>query len=153
FSLWAERGGVVAVPNLRGGGEFGEDWHRSGMQANKQNVFDDFFAAAEWLIKNKVTRPRRLAIEGMSNGGFLMGAAITQRRALFGAFSCEFPLVDMVRYNKFMQGPQWTPEYGSAEDASQLKPLFVYSPYHHVKAGVKYPPVLFTTGDADTRVA
>ena len=151
--VWAERGGVYAVPNLRGGGEFGEGWHKAGMMANKQNVFDDFLAAAEWLIKIKLTRPARLAIEGMSNGGLLMGAAITQRPELFGAVSCEFPLLDMVRYHKFMQGPQWTQEYGSAEDAEQFKSLYAYSPYHHAKPGVKYPPTLFTTGDSDTRVA
>ena len=151
--LWAEQGGVFAQPNLRGGGEFGESWHRAGMLGKKQNVFDDFFAAAEWLIAKKVTRPEKLGIEGGSNGGLLMGAAITQRPELFGAVVCSVPLLDMVRYHKFLQGPQWTPEYGSADDPEHFKFLHAYSPYHQVKPGLKYPPTLFVTGDSDTRVA
>jgi prolyl oligopeptidase len=151
--LWAEEGGVFAVANLRGGGEFGEAWHKAGMLANKQNVFDDFIAASEWLIANKVTNPKKLAIQGGSNGGLLVGAAITQRPDLYQAVICEYPLEDMVRYHKFMQGPQWVPEYGSAEDSSQFRTLYAYSPYHHVKQGTDYPSVLFVTGDADTRVA
>jgi prolyl oligopeptidase len=151
--LWAEHGGVFAVPNLRGGGEFGEAWHRAGMLANKQNVFDDFTGAAEWLIANHVTNPDRLAILGGSNGGLLVGAALTQRPQLYRAVVCEYPLLDMLRYQRFLQGPQWVPEYGSADDADQFRVLYAYSPYHHVAAGVRYPSVLFVTGDSDTRVA
>jgi prolyl oligopeptidase len=151
--LWAEAGGVVAIPALRGGGEFGESWHRDGMRERKQNVFDDFHAAAEWLIANKVTRPDRLVISGGSNGGLLVGAALTQRPDLFAAVVCGVPLLDMVRYHLFLQGPQWTPEYGSAEDPEQFRVLHAYSPYHRVAKDGQYPAVLFTTGDADTRVA
>ena len=151
--LWAERGGVYAVPTLRGGAEFGESWHRAGMQNNKQNVFDDFIAAAEWLVRNNVTNAGKLGIEGFSNGGLLVGATMTQRPDLCKAVVCGFPLLDMVRYHKFMQGPQWTPEYGSADSVNHFKTLYAYSPYHHVREGVKYPATLFVTGDADTRVA
>ncbi|MFZ0520152.1 MAG: prolyl oligopeptidase family serine peptidase [Candidatus Acidiferrales bacterium] len=151
--LWVERGGVFALPNLRGGGEFGEDWHHAGMLEKKQNVFDDFFAAAEWLIANHYTRPDKLAITGRSNGGLLMGAAMTQRPDLFGAIVCGYPLLDMVRYQKFLVARFWVPEYGSSDDASQFPFLYAYSPYHHVVKGKKYPAVLFITGDSDTRVA
>jgi prolyl oligopeptidase len=151
--LFAEHGGVFALPNLRGGGEFGEKWHRAGMLENKQNVFDDFIAAAEWLIENGYTKPAHLAIEGGSNGGLLVGAAMTQRPDLFQAVACEFPLLDMVRYQKFLLGKLWVPEYGSSDDAKQFQVLYKYSPYHHVTKGVKYPAVLFLTGDSDTRVA
>ena len=150
---WVERGGVYAVVNLRGGGEFGEAWHRAGMMEKKQNVFDDFFVAAEWLISSRYTNPQKLAIEGGSNGGLLVGAALTQRPDLYRAVVCEYPLLDMVRYHKFMEGPFWVPEYGSSEDAAQFKYLYAYSPYHNVKDGTKYPAVLFVTGDGDTRVA
>ena len=150
--VWAESGGVYAVPNLRGGGEFGEDWHRAGMLEKKQNGFDDFIAAAEWLIKKGYTKPSRLAIAGRSNGGLLVGAALTQRPDLFEAVICGYPLLDMVRYHKFLVAPFWIPEYGSAESPEQLKYLLAYSPYHHVKAGVRYPAVLFISGDSDTRV-
>ena len=150
---WADRGGVFAVPNLRGGGEFGEAWHHAGMMEKKQNVFDDFIAAAEWLIANKYTNPHKLAISGASNGGLLVGAALTQRPALFGAVVCEYPLLDMLRYHLFLQGPLWVPEYGSAADPAQFKYLLAYSPYQNVRAGTKYPAVLFVTGDGDTRVA
>ena len=151
--LWVERGGVFALPNLRGGGEFGEDWHHAGMLEKKQNVFDDFFAAAEWLIANHYTRPDKLAITGRSNGGLLMGAAMTQRPDLFGAIVCGYPLLDMIRYQKFLVARFWVPEYGSSDDASQFPFLYAYSPYHHVVKGRKYPAVLFITGDSDTRVA
>jgi prolyl oligopeptidase len=151
--IFAEHGGVFALPNLRGGGEFGEKWHRAGMLENKQNVFDDFIAAAEWLIENGYTKPEHLAISGGSNGGLLVGAAMTERPELFQAVACEYPLLDMVRYHKFLLGKLWAPEYGSAEDAGQFAVLYKYSPYHHVKKGVKYPAVLFVTGDSDTRVA
>jgi prolyl oligopeptidase len=152
-ALWAERGGVLAVPSLRGGGEFGEKWHLAGMRANKQNVFDDFIAAAEWLIRNRFTSPAELAIGGGSNGGLLVGAAMTQRPDLFRAVACTYPLLDMLRYDRFLVAKWWVPEYGSASDPEQFKWLYAYSPYQHVKAGVKYPAVLFVTGDSDTRVA
>ncbi|MGA8673807.1 MAG: prolyl oligopeptidase family serine peptidase [Candidatus Acidiferrales bacterium] len=151
--LWVERGGVFALPNLRGGGEFGEAWHHAGMLEKKQNVFDDFFAAAEWLIANQYTRPDKLAITGRSNGGLLMGAAMTQRPDLFGAIVCGYPLLDMIRYQKFLVARFWVPEYGSSDDASQFPFLYAYSPYHHVVKDKKYPAVLFITGDSDTRVA
>ncbi len=152
-AVWVEQGGVYAVPALRGGGEFGEEWHHAGMLDKKQNVFDDFVAAAHWLVENKYTRPGRLAISGGSNGGLLVGAAMTQAPDLFGAVLCEVPLLDMLRYHLFLQGPQWVPEYGSAENPAQFKVLYAYSPYHHVRADRAYPAVLFVTGDADTRVA
>jgi prolyl oligopeptidase len=151
-ALWAERGGVFAVANLRGGGEFGEEWHKAGMLGNKQNVFDDFIAAAEWLIANRYTQPPRLAIRGGSNGGLLVGAALTQRPDLFGAVLCTYPLLDMVRYHKFLLAKLWVSEYGSSENPEQFKYLYAYSPYHHVKPGAKYPAVMFVTGDSDTRV-
>jgi prolyl oligopeptidase len=150
---WVEAGGVFAIPNLRGGGEFGEKWHEAGMFGNKQNVFDDFIAAAEWLIENKYTNPGRLAIAGGSNGGLLVGAALTQRPELFKAVVCSYPLLDMLRYHKFLVARFWISEYGSSDDPEQFKYLYEYSPYHNVKKGVKYPAVLFVTGDADTRVA
>jgi prolyl oligopeptidase len=151
--LMAENDGVFVDVNLRGGAEFGEAWHKAGMLGKKQNVFNDFIAAAEWLIKNNVTRPSKLAIRGGSNGGLLVGAALTQRPELFQAVLCEIPLLDMLRYDLFLQGPQWVPEYGSAKIPEQFKWLYAYSPYHHVQKGVQYPAVLFDTGDGDTRVA
>jgi prolyl oligopeptidase len=151
--VWAEQGGVFAMPNLRGGGEFGEAWHHAGMLEKKQNVFDDFFAAAEWLIANHYTSSQRLAITGRSNGGLLMGAAMTQRPDLFGAIECGYPLLDMVRYQKFLVARFWVPEYGSSDDPKQFAFLYTYSPYHHVVKGTKYPAVLFITGDSDSRVA
>jgi prolyl oligopeptidase len=150
---WMANGGVFAVANMRGGGEFGEAWHHAGMRENKQNVFDDFIAAAEWLIQNKYTSPERLAIRGGSNGGLLVGAALTQRPDLFAAVICSYPLLDMVRYQNFLVAKYWVPEYGSSDDAAQFKYIYAYSPYHHVKAGTKYPSVLFISGDSDTRVA
>ena len=152
-AYWAESGGVYALPNLRGGGEFGEKWHKAGMLENKQNVFDDFIGAAEWLIKNRYTNPSKLAISGGSNGGLLVGAAMTQRPDLFQAVVCSYPLLDMIRYQNFLIAKFWVPEYGSSDNAEQLKYVYAYSPYHHVKRGEKYPAVLFVTGDADTRVA
>jgi prolyl oligopeptidase len=151
--VWAEAGGVFAQPNLRGGGEFGEAWHHAGMRENKQNVFDDFIAAGEWLVANGYTNSKKLAIEGGSNGGLLMGAAVTQRPDLFQAVVCVYPLLDMLRYQKFEDGPYWVPEYGSSDDEAQFKYLLAYSPYQNVKDGTKYPAVLFITGDGDTRVA
>jgi prolyl oligopeptidase len=152
-ALWVENGGVYALPNLRGGGEFGEEWHKAGMLSKKQNVFDDFIGAAEWLIKNGYTSPSKLAISGGSNGGLLVGAALTQRPDLFAAVVCSYPLLDMVRYHKFLVAGYWVPEYGSADKPDQFPFIYAYSPYHHVKAGTKYPAVLFITGDSDTRVA
>jgi len=151
-ALWVASGGVYAVANLRGGGEFGEGWHQAGMLKNKQNVFDDFIAAAEWLIAHGYTQPAKLAIRGSSNGGLLVGAALTQRPELFQAVVCSYPLLDMVRYHKFLVAQFWIPEYGSAENADEFKYLYAYSPYHQVKPEAKYPAVLFITGDADTRV-
>lgn len=150
--LWMEHGGVYAVANLRGGAEFGEDWHRAGMLEKKQNVFDDFIAAGEFLISQKYTDRDHLAIYGGSNGGLLMGAMMTQRPDLFRAVVCAVPLLDMLRYQNFQIAKLWIPEYGSAEDAKQFDWLYAYSPYHHVKPGQEYPAVLFMTGDTDTRV-
>jgi prolyl oligopeptidase len=150
--LWMEHGGIYAVANLRGGAEFGEDWHRAGMLDKKQNVFDDFIAAGEFLIAQKYTDKDHLAIQGGSNGGLLMGAMITQRPDLFRAVVCQVPLLDMLRYQNFQIAKLWIPEYGSADDAKQFEWLYAYSPYHHVKPGQEYPAILFTTGDTDTRV-
>jgi len=150
--LWMEHGGVYAVANLRGGAEFGEDWHRAGMLANKQNVFDDMIAAAEHLISEKYTDKNHLAIQGGSNGGLLMGAMITQRPDLFRAVVCQVPLLDMLHYQDFQIAKLWIPEYGSAENEEQFKWLYAYSPYHHVKAGTEYPAILFMTADSDSRV-
>ncbi len=153
-AVWALNGGVYARPNLRGGGEFGEKWHKAGMLEHKQNVFDDFIGAAEWLISHKYTNPAHLAISGASNGGLLVGAAFTQRPELFKAVICGYPLLDMLRYDKFLVARFWVPEYGSATDsAEQFKFLRAYSPYQNVKKGTKYPAIMFVTGDSDTRVA
>jgi prolyl oligopeptidase len=149
---WFEAGGVYAIPNLRGGGEYGENWHTGGILAQKQNTFDDFFAAAEWLVANRYTNPKRLAGMGGSNGGLLAGAAITQRPDLFAAVVSAVPLLDMLRYQNFLMARYWVPEYGSAEDAEQFKFLLKYSPYEHVTTGTKYPAVLLTAGENDTRV-
>jgi prolyl oligopeptidase len=147
-----EAGGVYAVANLRGGGEYGENWHQAGMLANKQNVFDDFIAAGEYLVKEKITSPKRLAISGRSNGGLLIGATITQRPDLFRAAVCGVPLLDMVRYHKFRIAKLWIPEYGSSEDQAQFKWLYAYSPYHHVRNDTDYPATLIFTAESDTRV-
>jgi prolyl oligopeptidase len=152
YYLFLEKGGVVAVANLRGGGEFGESWHQSGMLDKKQNVFDDCAAAAEWLIKSKLTSASKLAIWGGSNGGLLVGAMVTQRPDLFRAALCDVPLLDMVRYHKFLIAKLWIPEYGSADDPAQFKTLYAYSPYHHVKDGAAYPAMLITAAESDTRV-
>jgi prolyl oligopeptidase len=149
---WVEAGGVYAIANLRGGGEEGEDWHRAGMLAHKQNVFDDFHAAAEHLVETGVTTPDQLGISGGSNGGLLVGAALTQRPELYAAVVCSAPLLDMIRYEKFGLGATWNVEYGTAEDPEQFGWLWGYSPYHHVKDGVSYPATLFTVFQSDTRV-
>ena len=150
--LWLEHGGVVAVPNLRGGGEYGETWHQNGMLGNKQNTFDDFIAAAEWLIAERYTTSERLAIAGGSNGGLLMGAALTQRPDLFRAVVVQVPLLDMLRYHRFLIARLWVPEYGSPDDPAQFAWLKAYSPYHRVRDGVVYPAVLLATAESDTRV-
>ena len=152
WAWWMEQGGWFALPNLRGGGEYGEKWHEAGMFGKKQNVFDDFYAAAEYLIANKYTSPEHFGIAGSSNGGLLMGAAMTQQPHLFAAVMCGYPLLDMLRYQKFEQGEHWTTEYGSSDNEAQFKYLLKYSPYQNVKKGTKYPAVLFFTGAADTRV-
>lgn len=149
---WLEAGGVFALANLRGGGEYGKRWHEGGMLANKQNVFDDFAAAAQYLVAAKYTQPKRLAISGRSNGGLLVGAAITQHPELYGAVICGVPLLDMVRYHQFGSGMTWSSEYGNAENAEQFKVLEAYSPYHHVKDGASYPPLLMMSSDHDDRV-
>ena len=149
---WVEQGGVYAIACLRGGSEEGEAWHRGGMLANKQNVFDDFIAAAEWLIDTGWTTARQLAISGGSNGGLLVGAAMTQRPELFAGVHCSAPLLDMVRYEHFGLGETWNVEYGSASDPEQFEWLYSYSPYHHVTDGTPYPTTLFTVFDHDTRV-
>jgi prolyl oligopeptidase len=151
---WIEQGGVYAVPNLRGGGEFGERWHRAGMLEKKQNVFDDFIAAAEWLVANKYTNPDKLAISGGSNGGLLVGAVMTQRPDLMRAVYCWHPDLDMIRFHHYTKdnNPPALFEYGDPADPAQFKFMYAYSPYDHVKPGTKYPAMLLTTGDGDTRV-
>ncbi|WP_068925786.1 prolyl oligopeptidase family serine peptidase [Planobispora rosea] len=149
---WVEAGGVYAIAQLRGGGEQGEDWHRAGMLAHKQNVFDDLHAAAEHLIASGVTAPDRLAVSGGSNGGLLVGAALTQRPDLYAAVVCSAPLLDMIRYELFGLGATWNVEYGTAADPEEFAWLSSYSPYHHVKEGVSYPATLFTVFQSDTRV-
>ena len=149
---WVEAGGVYAVANLRGGSEEGEQWHRGGMRAAKTNVFDDFAAAAEHLVAEGWTTTERLGISGGSNGGLLVGAALTRRPDLFAAVVCSAPLLDMVRYELFGLGQTWNDEYGTAADPTELGWLLSYSPYHHVREGVDYPATLFTVFDSDTRV-
>lgn len=151
--IWLENGGIYAQPTLRGGGEYGEAWHRAGMLANKQNVFDDFIAAAEWLIASGYTRRDRLAMDGRSNGGLLTGACMTQRPDLYGAVICEVGVLDMLRYHRFTAGRYWVSEYGNAEEnAEHFRFLLAYSPLHNVRAGTSYPPTLITTADHDDRV-
>ncbi len=151
-AAWMEMGGVFAQPNLRGGGEYGEAWHEAGTKLKKQNVFDDFIAAAGWLIANKYTRPKKLAIEGGSNGGLLVGAVMTQRPELFGACLPAVGVMDMLRFHKFTEGRCWVDDYGSAEDPAEFKTLLAYSPYHNIKPGTCYPATLVTTADTDDRV-
>ena len=150
--VWLEMGGIYAQPNLRGGGEYGEEWHLAGTKAKKQNVFDDFIAAAEWLIANKYTSTPKLAIRGGSNGGLLVGAVLTQRPDLFGATLPLVGVMDMLRFQKFTIGWAWTSDYGSSDNAEDFKWLYAYSPLHHLKPGAKYPPTMIATADHDDRV-
>lgn len=152
YAWWMQQGGFFALPNLRGGDEYGEAWHKAAMFANKQNVFDDLYAAAEYLIANHYTSPEHFAIRGRSNGGLLMGAAMTQRPDLFGAIWCGYPLLDMLRYQYFEFGRLWTTEYGSSQNQKDFAYLIKYSPYQNVHKGEHYPAIMFFTGDNDTRV-
>ncbi|MGM0607919.1 MAG: prolyl oligopeptidase family serine peptidase [Candidatus Muiribacteriota bacterium] len=150
---WYEMGGIKAVVNLRGGGEYGENWHKAGMHEKKQNVFDDFIAAAEFLIQNNYTDRDKLAISGGSNGGLLVGACMNQRPELFNAVICAVPLTDMLRFHKFTIGRYWISEYGNPENSEkEFKTIYAYSPYHNIKKGQKYPNVLILTADTDDRV-
>ncbi|MFW9957173.1 MAG: prolyl oligopeptidase family protein [Candidatus Odinarchaeota archaeon] len=151
YVTWIEQGGIVAIAHLRGGGEYGQKWHRAGNRENKQNVFDDFIGAAEWLIENRIGSRDTIAIYGGSNGGLLVGAALVQRPELFGAVSCHVPLLDMIRYTRFQVAKTWSPEYGDPEVKEEFEWIYPYSPYHHVR-DVKYPPTLLYTALGDSRV-
>jgi len=150
--VWMQMGGVFALANLRGGGEYGAEWHKAGTKLVKQNTFDDFIAAGEWLVSNKYTSPKKLAIQGGSNGGLLVGAAMTQRPDLFGAALPAVGVMDMLRFHRFTAGRYWTDDYGSSDNADEFKVLYGYSPYHNLKKGVRYPATLVTTADTDDRV-
>ena len=149
---WMEMGGIYAVANLRGGGEYGEEWHKAGTKLEKQNVFDDFIAAAEYLIAQNYTNADRLAVFGGSNGGLLVGAVVNQRPDLFAAAIPAVGVMDMLRFHQFTAGRFWVDDYGSADNAEEFNALYAYSPYHNIKAGTKYPAVLVTTADTDDRV-
>jgi prolyl oligopeptidase len=149
---WMEMGGVYALPNLRGGGEYGEAWHQAGTKARKQNVFNDFIAAAEWLIANGYTTPKKLAISGGSNGGLLVGACLTQRPDLYGACLPAVGVMDMLRFHKFTIGWAWTSDFGSADNAEEFPALYAYSPLQNIKLGTRYPATMVTTADHDDRV-
>ena len=149
---WMEMGGIYAVANLRGGGEYGVEWHKAGTKLSKQNVFDDFIAAAEYLIENDYTNAEKLAIFGGSNGGLLVGAVTNQRPELFGAAIPAVGVMDMLRFHRFTAGRFWTDDYGSADNPDEFAALYAYSPYHNVRSGTAYPAVLVTTADTDDRV-
>ena len=149
---WMEMGGVFALANLRGGGEYGKTWHKAGTKLKKQNVFDDFIAAAEWLIDNKYTKPKKLAIQGGSNGGLLVGACMTQRPDLYGACLPAVGVMDMLRFHQFTAGRFWVDDYGCADNPEEFKALVAYSPYHNLEGGTQYPATLITTADTDDRV-
>jgi prolyl oligopeptidase len=151
-TVWLEMGGVFAMPNLRGGGEYGREWHLAGVKLGKQNVFDDFIAAAEWLIANKYTTTAKLAIQGGSNGGLLVGACMTQRPDLYAAALPAVGVLDMLRFEKFTIGWGWKSDYGTVENGLEFKALLSYSPYHNLKPGTRYPATLVTTSDHDDRV-
>ncbi|MCS7047548.1 MAG: prolyl oligopeptidase family serine peptidase, partial [Gemmataceae bacterium] len=150
--LWMEMGGVFALANIRGGGEYGKAWHHAAIKQNRQKAFDDFIAAAEWLIAQKYTRPAKLAIQGGSNGGLLVGACLTQRPDLYGACLPAVGVMDMLRFHKFTAGRYWVDDYGSPDNPDEFKALLAYSPYHNLKKGTKYPATLVTTADTDDRV-
>jgi prolyl oligopeptidase len=149
---WMEMGGVYAQPNIRGGGEYGQEWHQAAVKLKRQTAFDDFIAAAQWLIDHKYTKPARLAIKGGSNGGLLIGAVMTQRPDLFGACLPAVGVMDMLRFQKFTAGRYWVDDYGSSDNPEEFKVLYSYSPYHNLKPGTRYPPTLVTTADHDDRV-
>ncbi|MEI6326467.1 MAG: prolyl oligopeptidase family serine peptidase, partial [Gemmataceae bacterium] len=152
IAAWIDMGGVYAVANLRGGGEYGKAWHKAGTKDRKQNVFDDFIAAAEYLIAQKYTSTPKLAIRGGSNGGLLVGACMAQRPELFGACLPHVGVMDMLRFHKFTAGRYWVDDYGSPDKAEDFASLIKYSPYHNLKPGTKYPPTLVITADTDDRV-
>jgi prolyl oligopeptidase len=150
--VWLEMGGVYAVANLRGGSEYGEAWHEAGTKLRKQNVFDDFIAAGEYLKANGITSPKGLAIEGGSNGGLLVGAVLNQRPDLFDAAHPAVGVMDMLRFDRFTEGHSWVDDYGYPNKEADFKTLLAYSPYHNIKSGIHYPPVIVTTADTDDRV-
>jgi len=152
YTTWLEAGGIIAIPNLRGGGEYGKKWYESGKLDKKQNCFDDFISAAEWLINKRYTSPKKLAISGASNGGLLVGAVTVQRPELFRAVDCAVPLLDMLRYHKFSMANIWVTEYGNSENSKQFNYLYKYSPYHNIKEHINYPAILITTSENDARV-